>query len=176
MDTLQSIETRRSVRRYTAQKPSAGQVLRVLDAARRAPSGLNNQPWRFRIVDQAAELEGLAGFTRYGAIIRNAPAAIAVCFSTSTSYHREKDLMAIGACVQNLLLAAHALGLGACWLGEILNRRDEAAAFLELPADCELVALVTLGVPARKLARGRRRPLDELLLAAPGRGGALPPG
>ena len=60
--------------------------------------------------------------------------------------------MAIGARIQNMLLAAHTLSLGACWLGEILNKREEVATYLNLDADLELTAVVTLGYPNEEIA------------------------
>jgi nitroreductase len=64
------------------------------------------------------------------------------------SYSREKDIMAIGACIQNMLLAAYELGLGSCWLGEILNRRKDAERYLRTPKNLELISVITIGFPA----------------------------
>ena len=90
-----------------------------------APSGLNNQPWRFVIVRDSQLRSDLADCTKYGKIIRNAPVCIAVFMDQSKSYDRVKDLQAIGACIQNMLLSIHDLGLGAVWLGEILNKKGK---------------------------------------------------
>lgn len=163
---LEAVRSRRSVRHYLPEpvEPEAFEAL--LEAARWAPSGLNHQPWRFFIVQTAELREALARCTRYGALLRAAPAAVAVLLSRSASYHREKDLQGVGAAVQNLLLAAHSLGLGACWLGEILNRREEVEAALGVGPDLELMAVVTVGhpEPGRPEGDDERRPLEELLV------------
>ena len=80
------------------------------------------------------------------------------------SFNREKDLMALGASIQNILLAAVALGLGACWLGEILNRKEEINRLLRWDRDLEMVAALAVGYPGKKPGKGRRRPLRQLLL------------
>jgi len=163
---LDAIRVRRSVRRVLPDPVSPETVEEVLDAARWAPSGLNNQPWRFLIVRSPEKREALARCTRYGELLRSAPAAVAVFLSRSASYSRDKDLQGVGAALQNLLLAAHACGLGACWLGEILNRRKEAEAALGVPSDLELMAVVTLGWPADEGPHGdaERRPLADLVV------------
>ena len=106
----------------------------------------------------------MAQFTKYGDIIRDAPVAIAVCMDVSDSYNREKDLMAVGACIQNILLEAHALGLGACWLGEILNKKQAVAKYLNLESDLELMAVVTLGYPDEDVTEGCRKSLKGLII------------
>jgi len=165
MDLFDAIRTRRSVRAFRPDPVPAELLERVLEAARWAPSGLNNQPWRFHVVREPAVLEGLGGLTRYGHVLRSARAAVAVFLEGEASYHRDKDCQGVGACLQNLLLAAHGLGLGACWLGEIVNRREEVERLLGAPATCELMAVVALGFPAREnQGRGERLPLEQLIV------------
>ena len=72
--------------------------------------------------------------------------------------------MAIGACIQNMLLEAYSLGLGSCWLGEILNRKEDVEKLLKIPDDCELMAVVTLGYPDEKVAKPSRKSLKSLLI------------
>ncbi|GAB4270776.1 MAG: nitroreductase [Deferrisomatales bacterium] len=166
MDVLEAIRTRRSVRAFRPQGVSEEQVRRVLEAARWAPSGLNNQPWRFVIVRSEAVRESLARCTKYGRILRAAPVAIAVFLDPQASYDRVKDVQGVGAALQTLLLAAHGLGLGACWIGEILNRRREVEQLLGVPDGLELMAVVALGVPAEgPHGKPERLPLDALVVA-----------
>ncbi|HNU74645.1 MAG TPA: nitroreductase family protein, partial [Deltaproteobacteria bacterium] len=73
-----AIRQRRSIRRFTREPVSDDLVEEILDAARWAPSGLNNQPWRFAVIRDARVKERLASLTRYGAIIRSADVIIAV--------------------------------------------------------------------------------------------------
>ena len=160
------IETRRSVRRYTDEPVTRETLEALVEAARWAPSGLNNQPWRFITIESREVLDNLAALTKYSRILKSAPAAIAVFIDTSRIYHREKDIQSIGAAIENLLLAAHSYGLGACWLGEILNRHEEVENLLEAPIQLELMAVIALGYPLddEPPAAKNRYPLDEIIV------------
>jgi nitroreductase len=164
MDTLECLHTRRSVRKYTDEPVNTELVTKVLEAGRWAPSGLNNQPWRFVLVRSKEAREGLAKLTKYGMIIKNAPVSIAVLIDRDSMYNETKDHQGIGACIQNMLLAAHALGLGAVWLGEILNRADEALSVLGIEADKELMAVLPLGHPLPAKHTSQRKELKDLII------------
>lgn len=164
MDLLEGIYSRRSVREFTDEPVSREDIMEILKAGSWAPSGLNNQPWRFVVVRDRAKLLELAKLTRYRHIIAGAPAALAVFCDREAMYNEVKDHQGVGACLQNMLLAAHALGLGAVWLGEILNRSGEVRELLELPERLELMAVVAVGHPARRDQQSRRKGLAELLV------------
>ncbi|QJA06611.1 nitroreductase family protein [Thermosulfurimonas marina] len=161
---LEAIYSRRSVREYTQEVPPRELILEVLRAGIWAPSGLNNQPWRFVIVWNAEVREKLAELTRYGEIIRRAPVVIAVFLDQAVMYHQIKDHQSAGACLQNMLLAAHALGLGGVWLGEILKNADRVREVLGLPEGLELAAVVALGYPNDRRKRAGRKPLETFIL------------
>jgi nitroreductase len=164
MDILEGIYTRRSVRNYTSRPVEREQLLEVVKAGMWAPSGLNNQPWRFVIVTNGELRARLAQQTKYDFIIEKAPASIAVFLDKSAMYHEVKDHLAMGACIENMLLAAHALGLGAVWLGEILKNADAVRKLLELPETMELMAVVAIGHPAAQKRSSNRRDIKEVLL------------
>jgi nitroreductase len=164
MELLEGLLTRRSVRAFTPEPVSREQVLEILCAGSWAPSGLNNQPWRFAIVFDAAVRGRLAQLPRYGRIIESAPVCLPVFMDRQVGYHEVKDHQSIGACIQNLLLAAHGLGLGAVWLGEILRSAAEVREVLGLPANLELMAVVAVGHPAAVVKAPARRDLAELIV------------
>jgi nitroreductase len=164
MDLLEGIYTRRSVRQYTAQPVEREQLLEIIRAGTWAPSGLNNQPWRFVIVREREVRLKLAEFTKYRAIIESAPACIAVFVDRGAMYNDVKDHQAMGACLQNMLLAAHALGLGAVWLGEILNNSEKVRLFLELPPEMELMAVIAVGHPRAGNRTSQRKKIEAVLL------------
>jgi nitroreductase len=164
MDLLEGIYTRRSIRQFTDQPLARGQLLEIIKAGTWAPSGLNNQPWRFVIVQDQKVRNELAQFTKYHSLIERAPACIAVFADKSVMYHDVKDHQAMGACLQNMLLAAHALGLGAVWLGEILKNADGVRGLLGLSDNLELMAVVALGHPASQKHSSKRREVSEVLL------------
>lgn len=157
------IKERRSIREYQKKLPSKTDIEKILDSGRWAPSGLNNQPWRFMVVEESRK-DGLSEFTKYGDIIKNAPMAICVLMDIADSYNREKDIMAIGACIQNMILKAHSMGLGTCWLGEILNKKKDVVNYLGLDEDLELMAVITVGYPDEEIIKGRRKPLKSLII------------
>ncbi len=143
--------------------PKDADVKTILNAGIWAPSGLNNQPWKFKVLKKGEGKDEIARFTKYGDIIKRAPVGICVFLDKKTSYNREKDIMAIGACIQNMLLQVYELGLAACWLGEILNRKQDLKKHLKVGPDCELMAVVTLGY-ADEEEEGERKDIRTFLL------------
>ncbi len=114
------------------------------------------------VVEDKSVREKLAELTVSGRIIREAPVCIGVFLDTEVSYHREKDVQAIGACIQNMLLAAHCMGLGTVWLGEIMKNKDKVEEILKVPENYDFMALIAVGYPARE-GRSSRRPLEEVI-------------
>ncbi|WP_031385385.1 nitroreductase family protein [Desulfonatronum thiodismutans] len=174
MSVFQALLGRRSVRKFTDRPVDVKDLRRILEAGRWAPSGLNNQPWRFLVVRAGDPRQAaLAGLTKYGHIVREAQALIVVFLYKPAMYHEGKDNQAAGACIQNLLLAVHGLGLGGVWLGEIINQEDQVMEALQLGTEeYRLMAVIALGHPAQPSSRldaaagSSRRPLEELLLEA----------
>lgn len=157
MDIFQAILERRSVRKFTEKEVKEEDLTRILEAGIWAPSGLNNQPWRFVVVREKAVKEALSECTKYGHIVKQAKVLIVVFLAKSASYHHLKDVQAIGACIQNMLLAIHALGLGGVWLGEILNQENKVHQVLQTsPEDLELMAVIALGYPAQRGSSSRK--------------------
>ncbi|MEW6266859.1 MAG: nitroreductase family protein [Thermodesulfobacteriota bacterium] len=161
---IEAIRQRRSVRRFTEEPVSPEDLTAVLEAGRWAPSGENNQPWRFVIVEGREKKEELAALTRSSRVIKEAAVCLAVFLDKEACYHLVKDSQATGACLQNMLLAAHARGLGAVWLGEILKNSERVRECLGLSPMMELQAVVALGHPQHRRQTSERRPLDELIV------------
>jgi nitroreductase len=165
-ETLNLIKNRRSVRRYVQGKvPPEEYILKILEAGIWAPSGLNNQPWKFVIVKDPEVKKRLAELTRYYKVVESAPVLIAVLLDKEKMYHQIKDHQSAGACLQNMMLMATALGLGTCWLGEILNREKEVKEVLGLnPEAYELCAVLAVGYPDDSTPRKGRNPLESFIL------------
>jgi nitroreductase len=164
LDILETIKSRRSIRKFSSAPVPEDLVERVLDAGRWAPSGLNNQPWRFAVIRDGAINDMFSRLTHYSLIIKGSQVLIAVFLDNSVSYDRTKDVQAIGACLQNMLLEAHSLGLGGVWLGEILKSREQIRKILGLKKDLELMAVVALGHPAESPRTGKRKELKDLIV------------
>ncbi len=163
METIEAIKTRRSVREFTDENVSDETIEKILDAGRWAPSGLNNQAWRLIVARNKDTKEAISKLTHYGAIIKGAPVLIAVFLDTNEMYDYTKDVQSIGACIQNMLLAVHSLGLGAVWLGEILKNKEKVNKVLEAPDSYELMAVVALGHAVKKNRTSERKPIEELV-------------
>ncbi len=116
------------------------------------------------IVTGAEVRKELSRQTKYHFVIERAPACIAVCVDRSAMYNHVKDHQSMGACIQNMLLAAHALGLGAVWLGEILKNAEAVRKLLDVPETMELMAVVALGHPAPGKHSSKRKDLSEVVL------------
>ncbi|MCK4911792.1 MAG: nitroreductase [Thermodesulfovibrionales bacterium] len=164
MELFEGIYSRRSIRHFSKSPVKEDNLMEVIKAGTWAPSGLNNQPWRFVVITDPATQENLAKMTKYGRIIREAPACIAVFTDHEAMYNETKDHQAIGACLQNMLLAAHGQGLGAVWLGEILNNAEKVRSLLDLPESLELMAIIALGHPSQPPGNSDRRGLSEVIV------------
>ena len=161
---LTAITQRRSIREFTDQPVAAATLREIVQAGVWAPSGLNNQPWRFVIVTEAAIRTRLSEQTHYGHIVLAAPALIAVYLDRETMYDELKDAQSAGACIQNMLLAAEGLGLGAVWLGQILKNKENVSRILGLNGDLELMAIIAIGHPSRRDQQSHRKPLAEFIV------------
>jgi len=164
LDIIEEIRSRRSVRKFTPEPVSEELVDRILEAGRWAPSGLNNQPWRFAVVRDRRLIAAISELTHYRKVVLGAQALIPVFIAMETIYHREKDIQGVGACLQNMLLEIHSLGLGAVWLGEIIRSNLPIRQLLGLGDGLELMAVIALGWPDEKPRTTKRKTLKELIV------------
>ncbi len=159
---LEPLFARRSVRRYTDAPVDDETVRELLEAAMAAPSAVARDPWHFIIVREAADLNRMADALPNGQMLRQAPLGILVCGDLDAAHDQALSYMLqdCSAAIENLLLAASMLGLGACWLG-IHPREDRVQAMRELfalPDTVVPVSAIALGHPAeRPEARTRYR-------------------
>ncbi|MFQ5855879.1 MAG: nitroreductase family protein [Anaerolineae bacterium] len=167
METLEAIHSRRSVRAFT-DEPVPEELLReVLQAAAGAASSGNIQPWGFVVVQDSHRLQALGALAP--GIIGQPTAVVAICLDVERAERLGGALgpklawIDIGLATQNLLLAAHDLGLGACPIGSF--HREATALFLDLPSSVQPVLLMALGYPRVKPASPGRRPLTEICFA-----------
>jgi nitroreductase len=161
---LQAIFQRRSIRQFEDASVERDLIIEAIKAASWAPSGLNNQPWRFALIQQQELKASLAALTRYSATLKSAAWLVVVFLDKESSYDYTKDCQGVGACIQNMLLALHSFDLGAVWIGEILKNKDEVVKVLTLPERLELMAVVAVGHPAHRNQSSHRRPVEELIL------------
>ena len=159
MDALEALRSRRSCRRFADRPVGRELVEQVVDAGRLAATARNEQPWEFVVVTDPAVRCEIAAMTDYGPFIADAPVCVAV-LAEATKYYLEDG----SAATQNMLLAAHALGLGACWVaGDKKPYAPKIMKRLGAPAELRLVSLGALGWPEGDLPNPGKRSLEDVL-------------
>lgn len=167
MEVWEAMATRRSIRKYTNEPVACGTLERVLEAARIAPSWKNKQCWRYLVVADAARRRALGEAVRMNpdeTAYTAAPYVIVQCALPEDSGNRVGKpyyMMDCGISMQQLVLAAHAAGLGTCWVGAF----DEEAVrqVLQIPQEVRAVALTPLGYPAEWPDARPRKPLADIV-------------
>jgi nitroreductase len=168
MDVFEAIYGRRSVRAYRKNDVSEEQLNKILDAARHAPSAGNIQPWEFVVVRDSNRKMALARAALNQFFIAEAPVVVVVCANQARSSRgygsRGASLYCLqdtAAAIQNMLLAVHALGLGACWVGAF--NESKAAEVLNTPEGVRPIAIIPIGHPGEKPHPTSRRSLKEIV-------------
>lgn len=167
MDVFDAIKWRRSVRSYDGTRDVEDwKIKRLLEAARLAPSGKNRQVTRFVLIRSPENRRKAAVMCNHQSFIADAPVLIAAVsvepeakMGSGTPAHRIDAAIAL----EHIVLEATELGLGTCWIGAY--DKKSLSNFLEIPDDCELIALLAVGYP-KEIWRPHiphRKPLDELV-------------
>lgn len=158
MELYNGLLSRRSIRHFTGDPVTAGQVDQLVRAAMYAPSARNTQPWHFVVVDDKDRLIQFSEFHPYAKMLPQADKAILVCGDTALENTPGYWMVDCANATQNVLLAAHGLGLGAVWLGIYprKKRMEATTQLFHLPETIRPLALVALGVPAHKPERPER--------------------
>ena len=169
-DFVEFIKERKSIRSFIYKKISKEMILEILECGRWAPSGKNSQPWQVCIVIHPTVKRMLSELTKYGGIIEDAYVNLVIFLNLERGYDRTKDIQAIGAFIQNILLGVHAQeGIGAVWIGEILNRKNDVNQIFKFPVEkFELMGVVAIGLidDAREAVHKKereRRPIEEFI-------------
>lgn len=146
MEVMEAIFTRHSVRRYMDIPIDSEVIKQILMAAICAPSGKNRQPWRFKVITDSMKIQEIAQTVIYSRWLRRAPCCIAVFLDKEKSYDYVKDVQSCGAVMQNILLAVHGLGLGGCWIGEVVNQQEKILNLLGVSSEnVELMGIISIG-------------------------------
>jgi len=158
MSLIDTILSRRSIRRYEQKEIPKDILSKILEAGRQAPSAANRQPWHFIVVDDLGVKNALSKgmFNRF---IKDAPVTIVGC--------AHKDLIAgkwavisTTIALQNMVIAAWALRVGSCWIGDF--DEEKAKELLGIPEKWRIVALVSLGYPAEEPQPKNRKSVEEI--------------
>jgi nitroreductase len=145
---------RRSIRVYGPKEVGDELVQKLLEAAMAAPSAVAKDPWRFVVIRSKGMLCRIAAELPNGGMLADAAVGIALCGDLEAAHDRQLSylLQDCSAAMENLLIAAHVIGLGACWLG-VHPREKRVAALreiLRLPPSVLPVACVAIGWPGEQ--------------------------
>jgi len=175
MDTLNCIKSRRSVRKFLNKEVSDNIINKLIDAARHAPfgggPGKEAQLWEFILVKEKEIKDKLALDNDDRVFVKQAPVIIAVCADKNKDPKYKNWDISVALAIENILLLAHDLGLGACYL-ETFNHhkghkedREKLIKALNLPKNIELIALIPIGYPdpSEKIEKKELRDIDEII-------------
>ncbi|KAA0012355.1 MAG: nitroreductase [Thermoplasmata archaeon] len=163
---MEIIRKRRSVRSYKEEAVPNEIIKEIIEASRLAPSAKNLQEWKFIIVKDEEKRKALYKAAKNQQFVKEAPIIIAGV-ATYTNYVMTNGVPAcyvdLAIAMEHIALAAAEKGIGTCWIGAFYQ--DEAKRILEVPDDCVIVALMTLGYPKEELKpmEKRRKDLEEIL-------------
>ncbi len=141
---LEIIKNRRSIRKYCRGQIPDTVIAELLECGNSAPSGKNRKPWVFKVIKDSEEIHKISKLTTYSRFLRNAPIMILVYGNFDDTYPKEKDLLSIGCCVQNILLAASCKGYGSCVIGELFGKKIDFIEPIEV-FSAQLVCGICIG-------------------------------
>lgn len=176
MDAITAMLTRKSVRKFTQDPVKEEDLRTILDCGRLAPSGVNRQAWRFIVLKSQEMKKKVAAVCDYGHFIDQAPVVIAVASEDARIACPNEDT---AAATENMLLAAHALGYGGCWIGANgyaqlrtnpedrrnipYNTSTRVGEVLGLPEGWRIMSVFCIGVPAEDPVPRRKKTLEEIV-------------
>jgi len=156
MNGLETIFTRRSVRKYTDRKIEKDVLNNILRAGMYAPSAMNSKPWEFIVIKDRERLENLAAIGRHWRMLTDCAAGIVVCGNLKGYRASSKDFFIQDCAIstENMLLAAHAQGVGGVYLGlyPVADRMSKVRTLLNIPKDIMPFSIIALGYPAETKA------------------------
>jgi len=152
MDAIKAILTRRSIRKYSGEAIPEELIIALLNAGMHAPTARNHQPWHFVVVDEREIIDKLSIAHPYAKMLKEASLAILVCGDKTIQESDGYIIQDCSAATQNIMLAAHAHGLGSVWLGMYPReeRMKEVSRLLEIPDHILPAALISIGYPAEE--------------------------
>jgi len=153
------ILSRRSIRNYENKDIPQEVLQQILEAGRQAPSAANRQPIRFVVVTDHDILKNLCDsvITRF---VKAAPVAIAGCADVKSFLTGKWAVVDTTIAMQNMVIAAWALGIGSCWIGAC--NEEKVRELLKIPYRWKFVGLLTLGYPAEQPKPRKKKKFEEL--------------
>jgi nitroreductase len=157
METKETIRNRRSIRKYKTKEIPQEDLLRVLEAARLAPSGANRQPFQLIVVTDTEKKKGLVPLCKNQHFVEEASVFIAGVDDPQQKWNR----VDLSIALDHLSLAALEMGLGTCWVGAF--DQEKLAAYLNVPKDRVVTVCMALGYPDESPEARSRKSMNELV-------------
>lgn len=164
MELYDGLLSRRSIRKFNSASISDEQLEKILRAGMAAPSAANKQPWHFIVVKEKKTMIGIMKIHPYAQMLEQSPIALIVCGDVEEAYQDGYMVVDTSAATQNVLLAAHALGLGAVWIG-IWPEEDRVyklTQMFNLPDNIVPMHAVAIGFPGEEKPANDRYDLHKI--------------
>jgi len=162
MELKEAIYQRRSMRLFQEREVEKEKICQLVDAAQWAPSACNKQGWRFIAVTEKKIKENIVKLAKANSLIKTAPTTIFVLYEEHLTENKSSYVQSAAAAIQNLLLTAHSMGLGATWLTG-LGDLEVVKKELKVPAGFKIIAAIVLGYPRETPPPPQRREIEEIL-------------
>jgi len=152
METMDAIFSRRIIRKYLPKPVTCDLIENILKAGMNAPSAGDEQPWHFVIIDKHYLLQKISEIHPYAKMLKDAPAAVLVCGDQNVLKFKDLWIQDCSAASENMLLAAHDMGLGAVWIGiyPAENLVREVRGIMNIPQHIVPFSIIGMGYPAEE--------------------------
>jgi nitroreductase len=165
LNVIDAVKFRRSVRDFSEKKLESNKLVKILEAARLAPSAFNRQEWRFVLVKDAETIKKLVTEAKSPPFVSKAPVVIVACAKSNgpvMSCGQPCYVIDVAIALDHLSLAAVEYGIGSCWVS--LFDETKVREILRIPDEVRVIALMPLGYPLKPLPSDKKRlPLAQLV-------------
>ncbi len=160
MDCIDTLLTRRTIRKYTQDPIPQEKIDKILEAGRQSPSAVNRQPWHFILITDQ-RLKDRIGNGLFNRHIRQSAFTIIGAYTANDPVTKRWGLVDTTIALQTMAIAAHLQGIGTCWIGDYNEQRLRET--LNIPQDTQIAALITFGNPQNTPKPRKKRPLNTIL-------------
>jgi nitroreductase len=160
LTAIETVLSRRSIRRYEKKEIPKEILNKILEAGRQAPSAANRQPVHFIVITNE-NLKKELSKGRYNKFIQDAPLTIIGCANRGPILTRKWSIVDTTIALQNMVIAAWTMGIGSCWIGDF--KEKQVKELLKIPNMWKIVALITFGYPAEQPNSRKKKPMTEIV-------------
>lgn len=167
MDAIENLKTRRSIRKFQNKEIDDDVLNEILDCARHALSSHNSQSWEFVVVTDVGIKEKLSEAHQWSDFVKTAPVVVVVCINNKLASFRPSEIATSAVAAENLMLAAHAKGLGSCWVYIKDNEDTRVSKYvkdlLKIPEHSDPLCMIPIGYPDQKPGVKKLRDLETIV-------------